>query len=172
MSELKPLPCPFCGQTGLIFDDGSTHRWGIASCDGCGATTGEVRRDYPDDGEWHAEAIKKWNRRAQTAQAVPVYQDLRAMANAVWEQAEHEKAPEAFATGAAGSTERSSVLADMPILAQAVPLLTQGLTLARDIVAREAALIRDPIDRECLMRCVTNINKAIKHHGIVGKEGA
>lgn len=67
MSE--PLPCPFCGHTGLQFDSGSTYRWGIASCARCGATTGEVRRNYPDDGKWHAEAIAEWNRRAQPGQA-------------------------------------------------------------------------------------------------------
>ena len=70
MSDL--LPCPFCGHTGLIFEDGSTHRWGVASCDGCGATAGSVRRSYTDDGEWRAEAIKAWNHRAQPAQAVPL----------------------------------------------------------------------------------------------------
>lgn len=66
--QLKP--CPFCGHTGLQFESGSTYRWGIASCAGCGATCGEVRRNYPDDGKWHAEAIEEWNRRAQPAQAV------------------------------------------------------------------------------------------------------
>lgn len=73
--QLKPLPCPFCGHIGLQFESGSTYRWGIASCDGCGATCGEVRRNYPDDGKWHAEAITEWNRRAQPAQAVPVLTD-------------------------------------------------------------------------------------------------
>lgn len=70
MSDLKPLPCPFCGHTGLSFEEGSTFRWGVASCDGCDATCGEIRRNYPDDGKWHAEAIEAWNRRAQPAQAV------------------------------------------------------------------------------------------------------
>lgn len=60
----EPLPCPFCGNSGLDFDEGSTHRWGIASCSGCGASCGEIRREYPDKGEWHKEAIAEWNRRA------------------------------------------------------------------------------------------------------------
>ena len=60
--QLKP--CPFCGHVGLDFEDGSTHRWGVASCGGCGASTGEVRRNYPDDDKWHAAAIEAWNRRA------------------------------------------------------------------------------------------------------------
>lgn len=33
--ELKP--CPFCGETGLDFDEGSTFRWLLPSCKGCGA---------------------------------------------------------------------------------------------------------------------------------------
>lgn len=59
----KPLPCPFCGNSGLDFYEGSTYRWGIASCSGCGASCGEIRREYPDKGEWHKEAIAEWNRR-------------------------------------------------------------------------------------------------------------
>lgn len=73
--QLKPLPCPFCGHIGLQFESGSTYRWGIASCAGCGATCGEVRRNYPDDGQWHAEAVEAWSRRAQPAQAVPLLTD-------------------------------------------------------------------------------------------------
>ena len=59
--EIKP--CPFCGHVGLSFEDGSTYRWGVASCDGCGASAGEIRRTYPDNGEWHKEAIAQWNKR-------------------------------------------------------------------------------------------------------------
>lgn len=58
MSE--PKPCPFCGHTGLDFsEEGSTYRWASASCGGCGATTGEVRKR---DG-WHEDAIAEWNTR-------------------------------------------------------------------------------------------------------------
>lgn len=64
-TDPAPLPCPFCGcADGLSFEDGSNYRWGLATCVGCGATTGEVRRAYPDDGAWHADAIKEWNTRA------------------------------------------------------------------------------------------------------------
>ena len=59
--EIKP--CPFCGHVGLSFEDGRTYRWGVASCDGCGASAGEIRRTYPDNGEWHKEAIAQWNKR-------------------------------------------------------------------------------------------------------------
>ena len=59
----QPLPCPFCGHTGLNFYGGS-YRWGIAECGKCGANTGETRRESPDVGAWHASAIAQWNRRA------------------------------------------------------------------------------------------------------------
>jgi len=68
-------PCPFCGHVGLHFIDGSTYRWGLASCGACGATAGEVRRNYPDDGNWHAEAIREWNTRAQAPAAEPLTDD-------------------------------------------------------------------------------------------------
>ena len=64
----QPLPCPFCGHIGLDFADGETYRWGVASCGGCGASCGDVRREYPDKGEWHTEAIAEWNRRSPAAQ--------------------------------------------------------------------------------------------------------
>jgi hypothetical protein len=64
----QPLPCPFCGHIGLDFSDGETYRWGVASCGGCGASCGEVRREYPDKSEWHTEAIAEWNRRPPAAQ--------------------------------------------------------------------------------------------------------
>jgi len=64
----QPLPCPFCGHIGLNFSDGETYRWGVASCGGCGASCGEVRREYPDKSEWHTEAIAEWNRRSPAAQ--------------------------------------------------------------------------------------------------------
>jgi hypothetical protein len=56
-----PLPCPFCGYVGLDFSEqGSTFRWGTASCEGCGATVGETRKHE----DWHRDAINAWNRRA------------------------------------------------------------------------------------------------------------
>lgn len=68
-------PCPFCGHVGLVFGDGSSYRWGIASCGGCGATCGEVRRSYPDDGAWRSKAIKEWNTRAHAPAAEPLTVD-------------------------------------------------------------------------------------------------
>jgi hypothetical protein len=64
----QPLPCPFCGHIGLDFSDGETYRWGVASCGGCGASCGEVRREYPGKSGWHTEAIAEWNRRSPAAQ--------------------------------------------------------------------------------------------------------
>lgn len=67
--EAAALPCPFCAHVGLDFsEEGSTYRWAVASCAGCGATTGEVRKH---DG-WRAEAIAAWNRRAGVAAAPAV----------------------------------------------------------------------------------------------------
>jgi len=65
---VQPLPCPFCGHVGLDFADGETYRWGVASCGGCGASCGDIRREYPDLGEWHTEAIAEWNRRSPAPQ--------------------------------------------------------------------------------------------------------
>jgi hypothetical protein len=78
----QPLPCPFCGHIGLDFSDGETYRWGVASCGGCGASCGDVRREYPDQGEWHAEAIAEWNRRS------PAAPDLQAELDATNRQVE------------------------------------------------------------------------------------
>jgi hypothetical protein len=64
----QPLPCPFCGHVGLDFADGETYRWGVANCGGCGASCGDIRREYPDLGEWHTEAIAEWNRRSPAPQ--------------------------------------------------------------------------------------------------------
>jgi hypothetical protein len=78
----QPLPCPFCGHIGLDFSDGETYRWGVASCGGCGASCGDVRREYPDQGEWHTEAIAEWNRRS------PAAPDLQAELDATNRQVE------------------------------------------------------------------------------------
>lgn len=77
-AELKPLPCPFCGHVGLDFAEGSTFRWIVASCGGCGATTGETRIQTLGQGtkdEWMAtaqvDAIVEWNRRTPSAPGAP-----------------------------------------------------------------------------------------------------
>lgn len=53
MSELKPLPCPFCGW-GTIVDGGFLHY--RCTCSACGAST----KEYPT---WEL-AVEAWNRRA------------------------------------------------------------------------------------------------------------
>lgn len=68
----EALPCPFCGHQGTLqFSEGSTFRWIVGSCSGCGATRGETRVQTLGDGtqeEWMAAAkvgaIKSWNERA------------------------------------------------------------------------------------------------------------
>lgn len=54
MAELKPKPCPFCGNTNLnvcYFSVFCDARYG-----GCGASSGGLTNTEED-------AIKKWNRR-------------------------------------------------------------------------------------------------------------
>lgn len=70
MADIKP--CPFCGHAGLEFSEGSTFRWIVASCGGCGATTGETRIQTLGQGtkdEWMAhaqtDATEQWNRRPE-----------------------------------------------------------------------------------------------------------
>lgn len=72
-SEL--LPCPFCGHVGLDFKEGSTFRWIVAECSGCGASRGETRIQTLGEGtkeEWmddaKEDAIRDWNRRAALSQ--------------------------------------------------------------------------------------------------------
>ncbi len=67
---LQPLPCPFCGHTGLDFREGSTFRWLAYSCAGCGIGS-EVRVQTIGNGitrEWYEQAkvnaVEEWNRRA------------------------------------------------------------------------------------------------------------
>lgn len=70
MSDNKPLPCPFCGKTGLNFSEGSTFRWLAYWCWGCGIGS-ETRMQTMGDGtleEWREsaeqDAIAAWNTRA------------------------------------------------------------------------------------------------------------
>ena len=76
LTDGKPLPCPFCGHVGLEFKEGSTFRWIIAECGGCGASRGETRIQTFGEGtrdEWmadvQADAIQEWNTRAILAAA-------------------------------------------------------------------------------------------------------
>ena len=66
----EPLPCPFCGHTGLDFREGTTFRWIVAECGGCGVTCGETRIQTLGEGtkdEWmqqaQQDAIEVWNTR-------------------------------------------------------------------------------------------------------------
>lgn len=64
-------PCPFCGETRVGVVEGSTFRWRLAECGGCGARAEEVRIRTMGEGtpqEWEEqarqEAIAAWNTRA------------------------------------------------------------------------------------------------------------
>ncbi|MGL5002417.1 MAG: Lar family restriction alleviation protein [Casimicrobium sp.] len=70
MSNIPIKPCPFCGHIGLSFREGSTFRWIVAECGGCGATRGEERvqtsgHGTPEQWRKNAEerAIEEWNKR-------------------------------------------------------------------------------------------------------------
>ncbi len=66
----KPLPCPFCGHVGLSHREGSTFRWLVTECNGCGAQCPEERintmtMERSAAIEQAAEAaIQTWNTRA------------------------------------------------------------------------------------------------------------
>ena len=67
---VMPLPCPFCGETDITTSEGSTFRWMLAECNGCGATCGEVRVQTIGDGtprDWRLrgerDALAEWNKR-------------------------------------------------------------------------------------------------------------
>jgi Lar family restriction alleviation protein len=67
-------PCPFCGGTEIQVVDGSTVRWRLAQCQGCGAQAGDVRIQTAGDGrhsDWEAKATRlaldEWNKRAPEA---------------------------------------------------------------------------------------------------------
>ena len=66
----EPLPCPFCGHVGVTHSEGSTFRWLVTECNGCGAQCGEERintmtmeRSAAIEQAKEA-AIKAWNTRA------------------------------------------------------------------------------------------------------------
>ena len=62
-------PCPFCGCTEINVIEGSTFRWVLATCNDCGASSGEVRKDTLSldrmvaEQEARKDAITEWNRR-------------------------------------------------------------------------------------------------------------
>ena len=61
MSELKPLPCPFCGGEPELHNNSSETLYGVY-CPACGAQTAHEGFTAGDD------AIAAWNRRAQPAE--------------------------------------------------------------------------------------------------------
>jgi len=76
MTAIKP--CPFCGDVGITFSEGSTFRWYLASCNSCGASCGEIRTQTMGDGtqaRWKAQAeldaTAEWNTRAELVGSGP-----------------------------------------------------------------------------------------------------
>lgn len=72
-SDIRPLPCPFCGSNDIAVVEGDTFRWLLATCTTCrccGAKGPGVRILPAGSGtkeEWerraHAGAIAEWNKR-------------------------------------------------------------------------------------------------------------
>lgn len=65
------LPCPFCGSSeGIEIHEGSTFRWRIGYCLGCGASAGEIRHNtlatnqVEAEAESHIRVREAWNTRA------------------------------------------------------------------------------------------------------------
>jgi Lar family restriction alleviation protein len=75
---LEAKPCPFCGEKSIAIHEGSTFRWMVAECNGCGATCGEVRMQTMGPGlpaHWKTkaeqDAVEEWNKRASNARHEP-----------------------------------------------------------------------------------------------------
>ena len=67
----KALPCPFCGYAEINFHEGSTFRWLVTECNGCGAQCEEIRIDTMNKDreaaidDARARALAAWNTRAK-----------------------------------------------------------------------------------------------------------
>jgi Lar family restriction alleviation protein len=61
VTEIKLLPCPFCGGEAIVVKTESCGRY--IGCWDCGGRTEEFETDYA--GSAHDKAIAAWNRRAE-----------------------------------------------------------------------------------------------------------
>lgn len=145
--QLKPLPCPFCGRTDIrahVYGGGEPDAF--MQCHDCSA-------DGPN-GLNRAGAIEAWNRRAQTAQAVPVLTDAEIHAADPIPQNRFDQERVEFARAV-----EAAVRAKMGV---AVPMtLEQIIHLTDEIPLHEGG-----------GWFVDVVRAAERHHGIVGKEGA
>ena len=91
MSELKLLPCPFCGGEARLR---YLKPLGWVQCKKCGATSAAVS-DYYEETDGKGQAVAAWNRRAQPENEPLTLSELRGMGGEpVWIQ---ESAPYTFA---------------------------------------------------------------------------
>jgi transcription elongation factor Elf1 len=66
---IKAKPCPFCGNETISVVEGSSYRWRVAECGGCGARAGEVRINTLAEDKAQAladvviRAVSEWNDR-------------------------------------------------------------------------------------------------------------
>lgn len=144
MSELKPLPCPFCGgapRSAARPDniDGTRFFYALACyCGGYSACAHKMAVE-PTPEQAKRAAIEAWNRRAQPAQAGQVLSDSALLA--MW-------AGEVLAYGRA---------VEQAVLAKRVPMTDPQLQTSEE-------------RRATGDRILALIEK--QHPGIVGKEGA
>lgn len=63
------LPCPFCGSSEIVTEEGSSFRWMLAVCTSCGVKGPEVRVDTLSKDRATAveqgrkDALAAWNKR-------------------------------------------------------------------------------------------------------------
>lgn len=143
------LPCPFCGNTEPEFERIGTPRQScIVACGNCGA-----RHESSDEGE---DSGTSWNRRAQTAQAVPLLSD--AEIEAAWYECDNYITQRAYFDAGvhwAQKAVRAKLGAGVPMTDQQISRL-----YAESWSTSSAAAFHQAV------------RAAERHHGIVDKEGA
>lgn len=147
MSEAKPTPgpCPFCGHVGLDFAEGSTFRWIVASCEGCGASLAETRIQTLGEGtkdEWMAEAkadaIAAWNRRSDPL--VERVKELEEALNCITSMCETHGDFRNGVTDPTGTIDEGNVIAGR-IVGDARAVLTKYRTNAADVKEHPGASV-------------------------------
>ena len=114
-----PLPCPFCGCKDIAVVEGSTFRWRLAQCNGCGAQGPDVRIQTSGSGtkeEWEQSALDgaltEWNRRHAEADLAAERADIREMVEKAADNS-LEGYRELGARAAAAENERDSLRAHL-----------------------------------------------------------
>lgn len=146
MSDLKPLPCPFCGGINII--NCGLHKY----CHSCGA-------EGPDaDNGTDAGLLSAWNRRAQPAHAMPLLSDDEI-------DAIQRQTNAAYYAGTLKDRDHSRAI-EQAVRAKpgvAVPMADEQIDAMA--TACKYTFHATMIDHRALARAVE------RHHGIVGEKG-